>query len=204
MEYYHDLITQESWKELQSLKKTLDFVLIGGWATFLYTGTLKSKDIDIIIDFNKLPLLEKHYQLIKNDRLSKYEAVKETIQIDIYLPHYSKLGIPVEDLMQNTEHLEGFTVLGSSHLIALKLFTLQQRGRSAKGRKDFIDIIALINSNVVDWNKVQKIIEMYGLQNSAKNFVKFLNENYEVPELNLNKHLFSKIKKETIEIISKN
>ena len=48
MEYYHDLVTQKSWEELQQLRKIIDFVLIGGWATYLYTKTLKSKDIDII------------------------------------------------------------------------------------------------------------------------------------------------------------
>ena len=164
MEYYHNLVTQKSWVELQNLKKTLDFVLIGGWATYLYTKTLKSKDIDIVIDFDKLPILEKNYYVVKNDRLNKYEASKEEIQIDVYLPHYSKIGIPVEVLMRNTEYLEGFTVLASNYLLTLKFYTLKQRGRSVKGRKDFIDSIALINAKIIEWKKVQEIKKNYMLQ----------------------------------------
>lgn len=62
MEYYHDLVTQKSWKELQNLNKLLDFVLIGDWAAYLYTKTLKSKDIDIIVDFDTLSLLRKQIE----------------------------------------------------------------------------------------------------------------------------------------------
>src|SRR3990167_8592495 len=102
MEYYHDLVTQKSWEELTQLTKFLDFVLIGGWAVYLYTKTLKSKDIDIIVDFDQLKLLQEHYQLNKNERLKKYEAVKGEVQIDIYLPHFSALGIPVEELIKHS------------------------------------------------------------------------------------------------------
>ena len=50
MQYYHDIITEKSFEFLQELKKKFNFVLIGGWAVFLYARTLKSKDIDIIVD----------------------------------------------------------------------------------------------------------------------------------------------------------
>jgi hypothetical protein len=49
MAYYHDIITQKSWEELKTLNKELKFVLIGGWATYLYTRELKSKDIAILV-----------------------------------------------------------------------------------------------------------------------------------------------------------
>lgn len=50
MEYYHDLITRQSFDFLKELNKKFDFVLIGGWAVFLFTRALKSKDVDIVID----------------------------------------------------------------------------------------------------------------------------------------------------------
>ena len=50
-EFYHELITEKSFKILQDLRKKIKFILIGGWAVFLYARTLKSKDIDIIIDY---------------------------------------------------------------------------------------------------------------------------------------------------------
>jgi len=195
MDYYHNIVTQKSWEELQRLKKTTDFILIGGWAIYLYTKTLKSKDIDIIVDFDKLPILEKHYVINKNDRLRKYEAKKEEVQIDIYLPHYSALGIPVEDLAQQTRNLEGFTVIDNNYLFTLKLYTLSQRGRSPKGRKDFIDMISLIGAKALEWEKVEKIIREYNLQDAIANFKEFLSEYHEIPELNLNRHQLAQLKK---------
>lgn len=196
MQYYHDLVTQKSWEELKKLQKTVKFVLIGGWATYLYTKTLKSKDIDILIDFDQLPVLEKQYALFKNNRLQKYEAVKEEVQIDIYLPHYSDIGIPIEDLIQKKREVEGFTLLESNYLLVLKLFTLTRRGRTPKGRKDFIDILALIQSQIIDWFEVKSIIRRYHLREVLQVFKEFLNENYQLPELDLNQHHFSKMKKE--------
>lgn len=196
MEYYHDLVTQKSWIELQNLKQMFNFVLIGGWAVYLYTKTLKSKDIDIIIDFDKLSILEKHYSLFKNDRLKKYEAVLDEVQIDIYLPHYSQIGIPAEVLIKQVYETEGFTVLDINYLVSLKIYTLSKRGRTPKGRKDFIDLISLINTNLVDLTKVVEIIKKYNFQTSLNKFIEFLNENLELPELEINKHKFSKIKKD--------
>ena len=80
MAYYHDLITQKSWEELKKLKKKFNFVLIGGWAVYLYSKTLKSKDIDILIEYEELIKLRKVYEISKNERLKKYEARKEEIQ----------------------------------------------------------------------------------------------------------------------------
>lgn len=196
MQYYHDLVTQKSWEELKKLQKTVKFVLIGGWATYLYTKTLKSKDIDILIGFDQLPVLEKQYTLFKNDRLQKYEAVKEEVQIDIYLPHYSDIGIPIEDLIHKKQEVEGFTLLESNYLLVLKLFTLTRRGRTPKGRKDFIDILALIQSRIIDCSEVKSIISKYHFRKVLQVFKEFLNEHYELPELDLNQHHFSKMKKE--------
>lgn len=195
MAYYHDLVTQKSWHELQRLKNLIEFVLIGGWAVYLYTQSLKSKDIDIIIDFDKLSKLKKNYLVSKNDRLKKYEAVKDEVQIDLYLPFYSHLGIPVEKLTKYTNNVEGFTLLEINHLLVLKLFTLTQRGRTPKGHKDFIDIIALIQSKMIDWQEVKKIIKDNNLRASITVFKQFLSEYFEVPELGLNSHYFSRMKK---------
>jgi len=204
MEYYHELVTQKSWIELQKLKEKLDFVLIGGWATYLYTKTIKSKDIDILIDFDKLPIIEKSYQIVKNDRLKKYEALKGEVQIDIYLPHYSEIGIPVEDLMKKTFNLEGFTVLESNYLLALKIYTLQQRGRTPKGRKDFIDIIAIVESDIINWDIVISVIKEYGLSSVGDNLKDFLAENYELLELDINKHKYSQLKRNLLNKLSYN
>ena len=143
MAYYHDLVTEKSWKELKNLHTICDFTLLGGWAVYLYTRGLKSKDIDILVDYTELPKLQKSFEFVKNDRLHKYEAIRGPVQIDIYTPHYSELGIPVEILLQNSQIVGGFRVILPEYLILLKLFTLSQRGRTPKGRKDFLDLLSL-------------------------------------------------------------
>jgi len=195
MKYYHSQITQKSWEELKRLKSLLDFILIGGWAVYLYTKSLKSKDVDIIIEFDKIFLLKRRYDVSKNDRLKKYEARLEEIQIDVYLPYYSQIGIPVEDLIKHTQNLQGFCVLDQNYLAALKIYILAQRGRSPKGRKDFLDLISLLKSKIVDLEKVKEITKKYKLIKEFNSFHQFLEENYDIPELSLNKHNFAKFKK---------
>lgn len=199
MEYYHDLVTEKSWRQLQRLNQQVKFILIGGWAVYLYTKALKSKDIDIIIEFNALEQLGEHYRLSKNERLKKYEARKGEVQIDVYLPHYSRLGIPVGELVKRTKIVEGFTVLKADYLLALKLFTLMQRRRSAKGKKDLIDAVALLRSEAADWQETQDILREYELTSVIEGFEEFLREHYELPELELNHHQFAQFKKGILE-----
>lgn len=198
MDYYHNLVTEKSWEGLQKLRRLLDFVLIGGWAVFLYSKTLKSKDIDIVIDYDKLPDLAKLYDLRKNPRLKKYEAVKEEVQIDIYLPHYSKIGIPVEDLLVSTINVEGFRVVEINYLVVLKLYSFNLRGNSTKGRKDFIDIVSLLSLPSCDYNKIKDIVLKYRLKEALDRFIQHLKNTFELKELRLNKHAFSRRKKEIL------
>lgn len=195
MVYYHDLITHESWEELIRLNKLIPFVLIGGWATYLYTKSLKSKDIDIVIDYPALGALKKVYDVHKNERLRKYEAVKGPVQIDIYLPHYSRLGIPAGEILKGSRVIEGFSVVHPDTLFALKLITLADRGRTPKGRKDFLDILSLAQSQTVSMQKVVKLLSLYNKQPVIATFQTFLHESTQVPELALNTHQFSKLKK---------
>ena len=201
MAYYHDLVTKKSWQELKKLSKNLNFVLIGGWAVYLYTKALKSKDIDIAVNYDQLGKLERDYDLFKNDRLSKYEAVREEVQVDIYLPHYSKIGIPIEILLKKSVLLEGFRVININYLFILKLITLEQRGRTPKGRKDFIDSVSLLKSDNLDFVEIKKIIEKHELKKILKVWKEFLCESYEIKELGVNKHEYAKLKKQAIKII---
>jgi len=196
MAYYHDIITQKSWEELKILNKKVKFVLIGGWAIYLYTRQLKSKDIDILIDYSELGKLKEGYDVTKNDRLKKYEARKGEIQIDIYLPNYSEIGIPVDILINRTISLEGFTVLKKEWLICLKIYVLSIRGRTPKGEKDFLDILSLFKVGSGDINKIVKTIKDYNLEKQFDYFLNFLDERVEAEEIGLNKHQYKKLKTE--------
>jgi len=203
MNFYHDLVTQKSWQELQNLVKVTKFILIGGWAIYLYTKALKSKDIDIIIDFHALSALQRHYQIYKNDRLQKYEAVKDEVQIDIYLPHFSNLGIPVADLINNSRSFAGFTLLEPNYLFILKLYVLKKRGRTPKGRKDFLDLLALIQAKVCNFDQIDEILHHYHLLELKSTLVTFISENTQIPELKLNSHQYARLKSELSELLKK-
>ena len=67
MEFWNSNLTEKSWKIMQQLKKEkFDFIVIGGWAAYLWTSQHKSKDIDIIIeDYKSLEFLKEKYELKK-------------------------------------------------------------------------------------------------------------------------------------------
>ncbi len=179
MNYYRDQVTSTSWQLLQSLVKKYDFILIGGWAVWLYTHSLKSKDIDLIVEFDQLEKLRQDFPLIKNERLKKYEISQDQVQIDVYVPHYSQLGADVS----TTISLEGFTVPPPETLIALKLVAHHHRAGSSKGRKDLVDIISLLTLPQLNWKLVpSEAIQVAATQTS-------------MTELNLNSHQYSRLKK---------
>jgi hypothetical protein len=204
MAYYHDIITQKSWEELKTLNKELKFVLIGGWATYLYTKELKSKDIDIIVNYDELGKFRENYEVVKNDRLKKYEARKEDVQIDVYLPHYSKIGIPTDILINNSISLEGFKVLKKEWLICLKIYVLSIRGRTPKGEKDFLDIISLFKIEGMDVSKIIEIKKRFKLEESFKFLSSILDERVEAKEIGLNKHQYKKLKTEIMDRLGLN
>lgn len=187
MDFYNDLITQKSWQTLRQLKRQIDFVLIGGWAVWLYTKALKSKDIDIIIGYDQLEDLRRLYPIIKNDRLKKYEARDEEVQIDIYLPHYSKIGIPVEEMLQKTQTIQTFRVPPIETLIQLKLFVYSQRKHSAKGQKDRLDLLSLLLiCPPPNHKEIQRVL------------APIIRETTKIPELGINEHVWGKRKKELL------
>ena len=149
MKFWNSLLTEKSWKILQDFGKKYDFILIGGWATYLWAKQQKSKDIDIVVEIKELQKL-KAESLSKNDRLKKYEIKIEDIDIDIYVSHYSKLTIPPEDLKKYAKKIEGFKVLSPEALMILKQGAYEDRKNSLKGEKDLVDIMSLIFSSDFD------------------------------------------------------
>lgn len=198
-DFYNDLITEKSWKTLQRLKGQIDFVLIGGWAVYLYTKTLKSKDIDIIVSYENLSELKNLFPITKNDRLKKYEARNEEVQIDIYLPFYSDLGIPVEEITKEVGKAETFTLATAEMLLILKQFTYGERKLSAKGQKDMLDIISLLSKTIIDWKQYKKLCAKFNMGNYSTRLKELLNLNTHFPQLGLNQHGYGKLKKKIID-----
>jgi len=165
MEFWNDISTRKSWDLLKILNKKLRFIVIGGWAIYIWTNAIKSKDIDVILtDWNDLEKIKESYEPKKNDRLKKYEIIVSGIDVDIYLPHYSQMAIPCDQLVTMTVVKEGFKVLKPEPLLVLKQQALSDRKDSIKGQKDRIDILSLLLSKTINFNEYDQILEKYHLQ----------------------------------------
>ena len=191
-EFWNSLLTEESWKILQELKKSHNFILIGGWAVYIFTKQQKSKDIDIIVDINELQKF-KPENLGKNDNLRKYEIKKQNIDVDIYLEHYSRLAIPVEDIKKFAVKVEGFQVACPELLLVLKQAAYKDRENSAKGEKDKLDIVSLLFFSEIDFNKYQEILDNYNL-NYFQELKRLLKNFKDYNSLNISPIEFKKMK----------
>jgi hypothetical protein len=163
VEFWHDVLIEKSWAVLLELRKRYEFILLGGWAVYLYTKALKSKDIDIIVDYNTLGLMGRELPLKKNERLKKYELLISDVEVDVYVPYFSNLGIPVEDVAANIRVLEGFKVPTPEVLLILKQAAEVERAGSVKGLKDRIDILALLIYSEIDFNTYLSLVKKYSL-----------------------------------------
>lgn len=197
-EFYNNLATEKSFKVLQQLKRDFDFILIGGWAVFLYTRALKSKDIDIVVDYETLEKLKAKFSVFKNERLKKYEIKMQEIDIDIYLPFYSQLGLPIEELKSYCRVVEGFLAPRPEVLLLFKTFTYQQRKGSNKGKKDLIDIFALLSQKNIDWHNYRALVKKYQCQAINEALKEIVAGQGVIPELNLSEHKIAKLKKEVL------
>lgn len=198
MQYWHNLITQKSFQALKELKRDYRFILIGGWAVFLYTRALKSKDIDIVADYETLSQMKEKFEVTKNTRLKKYEIKEQGFDIDVYLPYFSNPGLPAEEIMKFTAHKEGFQIPIPEVLLILKQVVFQQRKDTPKGNKDKIDIFALLASPGFDWSNYKKILRDYDLLALTKQLEALLKETFEIEELGLTRHKMARLKKEIL------
>ena|SRR3989344_185536 len=194
MEYWHDLITNKSWETLKEIKKEFDFILMGGWATYLYTKSLKSKDIDIIVDFDNLNIIRKKYNLIKNDKLKKYEIKIDEIDVDIYVKHFSKLPLPIEEIEKNIKAIEGFKLVKPEILIILKQAAEFERGNSEKGEKDRIDIMSLLIKLEINFDLYKNLIKEYKLDGHITRLIEIINNFRDLEKLDLNVKTYKKIR----------
>lgn len=199
MEFWNSLLTEKSWNILAELKKKpFRFILIGGWAAYLWTKLHKSKDVDIVIkDFKDLDYLKKEYNLKKNDSLKKYEIQFEEIDVDIYVPHFSKLAIPAEDITKYTTRIEGFEVVIPEVLLILKQGAELDRKDSVKGSKDQVDIMTLLCYSEVDFKKYSELLNKYKIEDYKRRLKEIINSFRDIQYLNLNPRQF-KLKKRAL------
>lgn len=202
MEFWNSQLTEKSWQILQELKKKYRFTLIGGWATYLWTKQQKSQDIDIVVEIKELEKF-KQENLTKNDRLKKYELKRDEIDIDIYVPYFSRLSLPTEELVKHTEMVEGFEVVSREALIILKQGALLDRKDSVKGEKDRVDIMSISLLTNVDWHKYDEIVKKFSIETYKDNLAAMLRGFTDYSSLNLSPRELKLKKLKVTEILKK-
>src|SRR3989338_2989289 len=171
-EFWHESLTEESWKKLQELSKEMELTVIGGWAVWLWTKQHKSKDIDVIVDFQELANLKEKYSLEKNDRLKKFEIKMQGFDIDIYVPFYSRLALPIEDLLKEKVKIEGINTVSCESLLALKQGAEIDRRGTIKGQKDTIDLLTILLFAQIDFKKYFILLAKNQKENFAKELIR--------------------------------
>ena len=201
MEFWNSTLTEKSWEILQDLqKKSFHFIVIGGWAAHLWAKQHKSKDLDLVLpEFKDLDYLKKEYTLKKNDALKKYEIVFGEIDVDIYVPHYSKLGLPIAEIVKHTATIEGIRVVLPEILLILKQSAELNRRNSIKGRKDRIDIIPLLLFTGINFSKYQALLKKYHLESYLSELKKIILEFRDLDYVGLNSRQYKLKKKELLE-----
>ncbi|MFA5381768.1 MAG: DUF6036 family nucleotidyltransferase [Candidatus Micrarchaeia archaeon] len=203
-EFWSDNITKQSWERLQGLTKEFDFVLIGGWSLFLYTKINKSKDIDILIDMDTLYTIKNNYDLKKNVNLKKYEIEDKGFDIDIYVPYFSELPIPVEDILKmKNPRIQGIKIVQPEILLILKQCAYLDRKDSIKGKKDSIDIITLLRYGGIDFKKYKQLLKEYKLNEYFDHLIKLIKTFDDHTYTGMDFTEFKKWKKEILNILSR-
>ena len=203
MEFWNSDITNESWKELLVLSTKYNFILIGGWAIYLYIKLQKSRDIDMVVDYDQIKLLSVDFEMRKNPSLYRYEIKFQKFDIDVYTPFYSKLTVPPEDLINNYTLIENTRVPRVEELLILKLGAFDDRMNSIKGQKDRLDITGLAFYSNIDYSRLKTLLNKYEKPSYIDLYVNAIAhiEKRLLPFLNLNESTYAKMKKKTLEKI---
>lgn len=201
MKFYHSLITRQSWQVLQEWRTQYEFMLIGGWAVWLYTQGLKSKDIDVVMEHEVLAQVKERVEVIKNERLSKYEAREGSVEIDIYVPFYSNPGLPAEELRQFRVSLGGFMTVKTEVLAILKQAALVARQGTVKGRKDVIDWLSLVAMETFNGEEYRKLVKQYKLKPVATQVAQMIKDVTRVEELGWSEHVTAKMKRRILPLL---
>lgn len=155
-EFYPQEFTDLSERVLRRLVGDFpEVILIGGWASWVRIGSMRSHDIDMIVGPELRPLIEGKYgEMSVSTHIAgkKWSADYEGIHLDIYVPYQSRLGnrlkLAVEGLLPYAEDVEGWRLLTVPAHLATKFAALLDRPESQPGEKDRQEIWSLLQQDV--------------------------------------------------------
>lgn len=160
-EFYRDDQVRAAQSVLARLQRVApDAVILGGWAVYLYAHGQRSHDVDIAVDFDSFSHLQREFGALitKNNNLRKYELVIDGAEVDILVVHFSNAGIPIEHLLEPTQRIGGFRVMSPEGLLAMKMCAWIDRVNRPKGDKDEADVLSLLSSVDLDWDRYRSVI----------------------------------------------
>lgn len=164
-QFWNNEKTGKSFKTLQLLAGKVDFVLIGGWAVYLYTNVQRSEDVDIAIRYSDVPFF-RGYGIEEYEGINiKYSVIDGTV-VDLFIEEYADkdLPIPVSDIFKNYTILGGnIKTVNKELLLLLKLWGYF-REDEIKLRKDIVDVMSLLLYGGIDIDKFGTMLREYKIK----------------------------------------
>jgi len=138
--------------------------------------------------------------------MKRYEIkLMEGLNINIYLPKYSKLVIPIEDIENLTLMKDGFILPKPEVLLILKIAEYLDNQNNIIGTESAINIASLVLFANCDFNLFKELIDKYKLRGYIK-LLFLIIEKFDrslIKYLDLNENEFAKLRKKYIDEIRK-
>ena len=182
-EIWPEHITSKSWRVLNELAAKVNPVLIGGWAVYLWTGALKSADVDLFVTDENLWKIGARVK--RHPKLKKYHALIDDVDIDIYTPSVCGLVVSASEVFENQWHalVKEFNVLLPEPLLVLKCEAARARWMGRKGFKDRCDVLSLLRFEKLDLKMLGELLRRYerlGIAETLREIVQKSVEEYRV------------------------
>jgi hypothetical protein len=143
------------WAHLQALALRIsteftDAVFIGGIAVYYHAKRLgsafaeMSHDGDFYLSITGKGAMRDRYEMHQNRHLGKDSAIIEGEDMDVYVEHQHRLGIPYDAVASFAEEIEGVRVAALEHLLVLKLDAAADRFSTSSGQKDIRDLAKIV------------------------------------------------------------
>lgn len=162
-QFWNEEQTRRSRELLNNLSKEVDFVLIGGWAVFMYARQQMSLDVNIAIAYDSLEYFRRYsIEDYKNARI-KYSIIEGTY-VDLFIEDFSDkdMPFPIKTVLDNHLNIEGIKVVDKELLLILKLWGYF-RADQQKIRKDILDVIALLLYGDINLERFRELVESYSI-----------------------------------------
>lgn len=136
----------------------IPFVVIGGWAVYLFTHYHMSRDLDLIMEQKDLWKLKSFVisqgGTEKAPGLSKYGYKLGQVDMDVYTEEKGDIIPSPGEILSGRRFVdvERYRVVEPEILLLLKVRAATERAAGLKGLKDRCDVISLLNSGRIDLN----------------------------------------------------